>query len=383
MTVRDRWYLAATISLPPDHDNGISPVALAPAVRYVGVGRSRTVPLESADRPPVRLDPEPRAAASLASPRVSRGWFRPALGLCSCRALWRAGSMFVTMLRPDCARRSCLAMTMSQSRRAAASVTAIVVALCMLSACVSIGTPRVGEPVTIQQGEALVFGRIRMLDAENEKIEYSPFWFDPWDQPFFVQGPWMTLELRQLHPPGGLFRYKAYPAPPIEKNGSFLWILSAGDYGLLGNPRLLGSKRFTDEETETLARFSVAGSGETIYLGTLIVSIVFDLEDFIYAWRTGEAEYTIRSCRVVDEREQELSRLRERFPALPEPVVTELMRAASSDASSVRKVDEALWAQAGIPDNCVLGLSICISPLTRAATSLAMATLAVSLRFGA
>jgi hypothetical protein len=218
-------------------------------------------------------------------------------------------------------------MTMSQSQRAAASVTAIAVALCLLSACVPIGTPRGGEPVTVQQGEAFVFGRIRMLDAEDEKIEYSPFWFDPWDQPFFVQGPRMTLELRQLHPPGRLFKYKASPAPPMEKNGSFFWILSAGDYALLGNPRLLGWKRFTDQETETLASFSVPASGGTIYLGTLIVSIVFDLEDFISAWRTGEAEYAIRGFRVVDEREQELSRLRERFPALPEPVVTDLMRA--------------------------------------------------------
>jgi hypothetical protein len=231
----------------------------------------------------------------------------------------------VTMLRPNCAQR--LATTMSRRQRAAASVTAMAVALCLLSACVSIGTPRVGEPVTIQRGEALVFGRIRMLGAKNEKIEYSPFWFDPWDQPFFVQGPRMTLELRQLHPPGWVFKYKAHPAPPIEKNGSFFWILSAGDYVLLGNPRLLGSKRFAEEETETLARFSVPASGGTIYLGTLIVSIVFDLEDYISAWRTGEAEYTIRSCRVVDEREQELSRLRDRFPALPEPVVTELMGA--------------------------------------------------------
>jgi hypothetical protein len=205
-------------------------------------------------------------------------------------------------------------------------VSAIAVAFCLQSSCVSIGTPRAGQPVVINPGQALVFGRIRMLSARNENIEYSPFWFDSWDQPFFGTGPRMTLELRQLCPPGGAFKYKAYPAPPIEADGSFFWILSAGDYVLLGNPRLLGSKRFTQGETGTLARFSVSTTGGTIYVGTLIISIDFGLVDFVLAWKNDEAEYEIRSLRVVDERERELSKLRERFPALPGPVVTEYMR---------------------------------------------------------
>jgi hypothetical protein len=204
---------------------------------------------------------------------------------------------------------------------------AIAVGACFLSSCVSIGTPRPGQPVVIHRGEALVFGRIRMLGATNENIEYSPFWFDPWDQPFFAPGPRMTLELRQLFSPGGMFRYKAHPTPPIETDGSFFWILSAGDYELLGNPRLYGSKRFTQEETTPLARFSVPTTGGTIYVGTLIISIDYSLENYVLAWRKGEAEYEIRTLRVVDDRERNLSKLRERFPALPEPVVTEYMSA--------------------------------------------------------
>ena len=217
-------------------------------------------------------------------------------------------------------------ITRSGSQHAATFVAVITAVLWLLPACMSIGTPRAGEPVAIQPGEALVFGRIRMLDAKNEHIEYSPFWFDPWDQPFFGPGPRMTLELRQLYPPGGAFKYKAHPAPAIEKTGSFFWILSAGDYVLLGNPRLYGSELFNQEETETLASFRVPASGGTIYLGTLIISIVYDLTDLVSAWKTGEAEYAILNCRVVDEREQELSQLRARFPAVPEPVVTEHMR---------------------------------------------------------
>ena len=217
-------------------------------------------------------------------------------------------------------------ITKSRNQRAATFVV-VVAALCLLSACVSIGVPRAGEPVAIQPGEALVFGRIRMLNANNEHIEYSPFWFDPWDQPFFAPGPRMTLELRRLHLPGGMFEYKSYPSPPVEKQGSFFWILSAGDYTLLGNPRLLGSERFDPEETGTLARFSVPATGGTIYLGTLIITIVYDLSHVVPAWKRDEAEYDIRGYRVVDEREQALSQLRARFPALPEPVVTGLMRA--------------------------------------------------------
>lgn len=190
-----------------------------------------------------------------------------------------------------------------------------------------IRTPRAGEPVAIQPGEALVFGRIRMLDAKNEHIEYSPFVPDPWDQPFFAPGPRMTLQLRQLFPPGGAYNYKVHPAPAIEKNGSFFWILPAGDYTLLGNPRLYGSKRFDERETVPLAHFRVPATGGTIYLGTLIINIDFGLQDIVPAWKTDEAEYGIRGYRVVEEREQELSQLRARFPALPEPVIIEPMRA--------------------------------------------------------
>ncbi len=213
-------------------------------------------------------------------------------------------------------------LTKTFSQHAATFVAAIAATLCLLSACVSIGIPRAGEPIAIQPGEALVFGRIRMLNAKDEHMEYSPFWFDPWDQPFFGPGPRMTLELRRLYSPGGAFKYKAYLAPAIEKNGSFFWILPAGDYVLLGNPRLPGSKRFSEEEAETLARFRVPAYGGTIYLGTLIIGVVFDLDDMVSAWRTGEAEYAIRSRHVMDEREHELSQLRARFPAIPEPVVS-------------------------------------------------------------
>jgi len=179
--------------------------------------------------------------------------------------------------------------------------------------------------VIIQQGQTFVFGRIRMFNATNENIEYSPFFFDPWGEPFFVTGPRMTLELRQIYPPGGAFKYKVHPAPPIEADGSFFWLLSAGDYVLCGNPRLFGSKQFTPNETNTLARFSVSSNGGTMYVGTLIISIVFDFENLVLAGIRGEAEYEIQNLRVVDEHNRDLLKLRERFPTIPEPMITEVM----------------------------------------------------------
>ena len=73
---------------------------LASASRYLTIGASRSVPVEPGDGSSVRLASEPRAEASLARPRVSRGWLRYTRDLRDCRALWRAGSLFVTMLRP-------------------------------------------------------------------------------------------------------------------------------------------------------------------------------------------------------------------------------------------------------------------------------------------
>jgi len=211
------------------------------------------------------------------------------------------------------------------SRRTAAFVAAVAAVVCLLPACVSIGTPRAGEAIVVKPGQALVFGRIRMLDAKNEKIEHSAFSFDPWDQPFFATGPRMSLQLRQLFPPGGAYKYKVNPTPAIEKDGAFYWILDAGDYELMGNPRLYGSKDFDDADSMTLAHFKVPANGGTTYLGTLIISVSYDLAQVVHAWKTDEAEYDIRGFHVLDDRERELARLRVRYPVIPEPVVTGLM----------------------------------------------------------
>ncbi len=94
---------------------------------------------------------------------------------------------------------------------------------------------------------------------------------------------------------------------------------------LASNPRAFGSKQFNPQETVTLARFTIPAGGGTRYLGTLIVTIHIGLVDFLEAWKKADTDYDIRSLRVVDRLEEELSKLRGRFPVLPEPPVFGLM----------------------------------------------------------
>jgi len=202
--------------------------------------------------------------------------------------------------------------------------------LAILSACVPLRYPGDGEPVSVRSGESLVFGRIRVIADDFKGKTGSPLEFFPFSpdaaEHMMPPDPVMSLELRRFEPPGGAFVYKAYPLPKVGKEGAFRWILSAGDYTLASNPRTYGSGRFDPEETERLARFTVPRDGGTIYLGTLVVTISFGLGGVLEAWRKGDTGYGISGIRVLDEREEELLELRGRYPALPEPVATRLMR---------------------------------------------------------
>ena len=198
----------------------------------------------------------------------------------------------------------------------------LVIVTCLLSACASVGAPRAGEPVVLKDGQALVFGRIHMLDAKDERIEYTPFKFDPWGGPFFSPLPRLSLELRQPQPPGGAVRYRSHPDPQIGEDGAFAWILESGDYQLMGNPRLYGSRRFDPNESGTLAHFAVPAPGGTVYSGTLIVRVSFGPVEAVTGWKRDELEYTIVDCRVVDESGAALAELRRKFASVPEPVQT-------------------------------------------------------------
>lgn len=189
--------------------------------------------------------------------------------------------------------------------------------------------PREGEPVSIRSGEALVFGRIRMVSegpigTESRPYEFRPFSRDPMDH-MLPPDPLMSLELRRFEAPGGPFVYKTYLRPAVRDDGSFSWILPAGEYSLASNPRGYGSKRFDPGETETLARFTVSAGDGTLYLGTLVVTISFDISEFLRSWELGDVEYGIPRLRVADRLGEELPALRGRFPTLPEPLVTRLM----------------------------------------------------------
>ncbi len=193
----------------------------------------------------------------------------------------------------------------------------------LLVACLPLRRPRAGGPITLRPGEALAFGRIRVLDAEKQH-EFLPFSGDPLDH-VLKPDPIVTLELRRFEKPGGAVVYKTYNAPAVETDGSFCWILPAGDYLLAANPRLYGSDRFDPGETRGLARFSIPVGGGAVYVGTLVIRIgdgLFNLENVAKA---GETEYVVHDLQVLDDRERELAALRDRFKGVPEPVLTQLM----------------------------------------------------------
>jgi hypothetical protein len=201
----------------------------------------------------------------------------------------------------------------------------VVSALFLLFACAPIRYPPVGHPVSLSQDEVLVVGHISMVSTRNPDIKYQAFWPDVWDEPFFGPGPRMTLELRWLNPKSPAFNYMSYPAPLVERDGYFYWILKPGDYLLLGNPRLFGSKNFNVEEAQALAHFRLPSAGGTIYLGSLVISIKYDLDEFVTSWNRGEANYEISGITVIDERESAFEKLLTQFQAIPEPTVVELM----------------------------------------------------------
>jgi len=198
-----------------------------------------------------------------------------------------------------------------------------VVAVCTLSACLPLRYPRSGEPVALRQGESLVVGRIRMF-AVRSRYEFLPFSRNPLDH-VLKPDPIMTLELRRRESGSWAVRYRAYPAPVVADDGSFSWILGSGDYTLLGNPRLLGSPDFDPGETEELARFTVPGGGETLYVGTLVLDLSQEVFDVTNMFRRGHTEYEILSRSIVDDRDDALAKLLRRLPSLPQPVPTALM----------------------------------------------------------
>jgi hypothetical protein len=209
-------------------------------------------------------------------------------------------------------------------RSAAVVALAAAFALCLLTGCLPLRYPKAGEPVAPRPGEALVFGRIRMV-SEGSRYEFRPFSRNPWDH-VLKPDPDLSLELRRFEPPGGAFIYKAYPSPVVEDDGSFYWLLPAGDYALFGRPRLLASQRGDPREAQEIARFTIPKGGGTVYVGTALIVLpqsVFEVTNMI---RKGWTEYEIRVVHIVDERDEALSNLRARFSSFPPPLVTALMR---------------------------------------------------------
>jgi len=190
----------------------------------------------------------------------------------------------------------------------------------VLSACLPAVSPREGRPVEAGTGKALVFGRIRVTSPEYRR-EFLSFSKDPMEH-MLPPDPVFNLELRGIRPAGGAVRYASNPAPKVEGDGSFYWILPYGDYVLASNPRPYGSSRFDPQETTALARFSVPPGAGTVYLGTLEIVVRFGTVDLVDAFKGRETLYSILRLSVADEDGQASTCLLKRFPSVPEPRAT-------------------------------------------------------------
>ncbi len=169
-----------------------------------------------------------------------------------------------------------------------------------------------------------MFGRIRVT-CPDCRGEFRPFSRDPMDH-MLPPDPVFTLELRQFRASSGAVRYSSSPAPGVEGDGSFYWILPEGEYALASNPRLYGSSRFDPDETTLLARFTVPPGAGTVYAGTLEITIAVGQKELIDSWRGRETLYTVSRVTVADEGEQAYRVLVARFPSVPEPRATVLLQ---------------------------------------------------------
>jgi hypothetical protein len=206
---------------------------------------------------------------------------------------------------------------------------AAMVALCLVVGCLPLRHPHAGNPVLPRPGEVFVFGRIRMASegsADAGPYEFHPFSRNPGDH-VLKPDPVLTLELRRFEEPGGAFRYRVYLGPVVQDDGSFSWLLPAGEYTLFGNPRVGGAAAHP-EDTQELARFTVPASAGTLYVGTLWIVLSQDVFDVGEMVQRNWTSFEIRAVRVLEERGEAISKLRARFPAIPSPLEIGLMRSA-------------------------------------------------------
>jgi hypothetical protein len=163
-------------------------------------------------------------------------------------------------------------------------------ALVLLTACVTVDYPRPGQPIEARAGEALVFGRVRVLDDSRE--------YFPW-RAASVLGPELHLWFLRLEPRGVSTELQ------FEPDGSFRGWLEAGDYALVANRHEVTAKETSDAERQDMrvvALLRVPSDAVAAYAGVLVLLVqagAVDLQQLQTDYEFGGSRVTAEPLSVA------------------------------------------------------------------------------------
>lgn len=128
-----------------------------------------------------------------------------------------------------------------------------------LAACLSVRTPRPGEPLRLEAGEALALGRVRVVERG---IERHPWRVELSD--LLAEDP--VIHLALFHVESG----KRKPDVPLDPEGRFAWILPAGTYLVYHTPSI------EPPCNEPLAGFQLPAAAAVLDVGELVLDVSVD-----------------------------------------------------------------------------------------------------------
>lgn len=126
----------------------------------------------------------------------------------------------------------------------------IILLLCFLalSGCASrLSQVGPGKTITLSESEALIFGKIKFIENNEEKIPYSAWTSKPFPTIFQIESE------------------KYFVGPAVERDGSFYWIVPKGTY-------IISKIEYAYSVLPKVA-FQVSYKVDAVYLGTLIIDV--------------------------------------------------------------------------------------------------------------
>jgi len=165
--------------------------------------------------------------------------------------------------------------------RFGAAAAASVVPLLAFLGCMTVKYPRTGDVLAPGADEALVFGRVRVIDCG---AEITPWNDEFWEMLSPYQEPAILLSVFHVE------RGKRGILPRLEPDGRFSWIIPRGTY------LLYHTRPESPVPNEPLAAFQVPPGPAAVYLGVLTMQIESEPDS-----ETGEPRYSLAAVEVADE----------------------------------------------------------------------------------